>query len=227
LIAKLLNRCLRAVFPMTAVLLRNIKILAHEQGQWRSIVQRSAVDARGLPLPWYTYPAIEYLETVDFLDCTVFEFGAGNSSLYWARRARSVTTVEDDPRWHEQVRARALPNQNVLLRRDAEGYVAAIADDAVRYDVIVIDGKHRLECTKAAIAQLNPHGMIILDNSDRDTERPCSAMLREAEFIQVDFCGFGPINGYAWSTSVFFRRTFSLPRKDSGPRPVGATEAAS
>ncbi len=226
MIGKLLNFCLRTVFPKTAVLLRNINILANEQGQWRSIAQRSAVDRHGLALPWYTYPAIEYLETFDLLDCRVFEFGSGNSSIYWAKRARSVTTVEDDPRWHEQVQARALLNQNLLLRRDRDGYVAAIAHDGIPYDVIVIDGNHRLECTKAAIPQLNPGGMIVLDNSDRDTERACSAMLREAGFIQVDFCGFGPINGYSWSTSIFFRSTFSVPRNDKGTRPVGATEAA-
>jgi hypothetical protein len=222
-IGKLLNFCLRTVFPKAAVLLRNIKILAAEQGQWRSIAQRSAVDRQGQPLPWYTYPAIEYLNTFDLSNCNVFEFGAGNSSLYWARRARTVTSVEDDAQWHEQVQARALPNQDLLHRRDRDGYVAAIENGAAPYDVIVIDGKHRIECTNAAIPQLSPGGMIILDNSDRATERSCSALLRGAEFIQVDFCGFGPINGYAWCTSVFFRPTFSMPRKADEPRPVGAT----
>lgn len=221
MIWNLFNRYVRTYFPNAAVLLRNINILATEQGQWRSIAKRSSVDRHGKPLPWYTYPAIEYLETLDFSDCRVFEYGAGNSSLYWAARARTVTSVEDNPQWHDQVRAGALPNQTLLLRRDAHAYAAAIANDGSRYEVIVIDGNYRLECTRAAIRHLDPAGMIVLDNSDRDTERPCSAMLRNAGFIQVDFCGFGPINGYRWSTSVFFRPTFTLRRNDKGPRPVG------
>jgi hypothetical protein len=134
-IGKLLNFCLRTVFPKAAVLLRNIKILAAEQGQWRSIAQRSAVDRQGQPLPWYTYPAIEYLNTFDLSNCNVFEFGAGNSSLYWARRARTVTSVEDDAQWHEQVQARALPNQDLLHRRDRDGYVAAIENGAAPHRV--------------------------------------------------------------------------------------------
>jgi len=221
LIWELFNRCVRTLFPKTAILLRNINILATEQGQWRSIARRSSVDRHGNPLPWYTYPAIEYLDTLDCSDCRVFDYGAGSSSLYWAGRARTVTSVEDNPQWHEQVQAAAGPNQTLLLRRERDDYAGAIANDGIRYDIIVIDGNHRVECTGAAIEHLDPKGMIVLDNSDRDTERPCSAMLRDAGFIQVDFCGFGPINGYRWATSVFFRPTFALHRNDKGPRPVG------
>lgn len=224
MIWELFNRCLRTLFPHTSVLLRNFNILATEQGQWKSITSRSSVDRRGSPLPWYTYPAIEYLETLDLADCRVFEYGAGNSSLYWAGRARTVTSVEDNPQWHAQVLARALANQTLLLHGDRDAYVAAVASEGVRYDLIVIDGNHRLECTRAAIDHVDPGGIVVLDNSDRETERTCSSMLRDAGFIQVDFCGFGPINGYRWSTSVFFRGTFALRRNEKGPRPLGGLE---
>ena len=220
MIWELFNRCVRALFPRTAILLRNLNILATEQGQWRSIARGSSIDRHGRPLPWYTYPAIEYLETLDVSGCRVFEYGAGNSSLYWARRARTVTSVEDNPQWHAQVLAGVGPNQKLLLRSDGEAYAAAIAEEGSRYDVIVIDGNHRAACTRAAMAHLDPGGIIVLDNSDRDTERPCSALLRDEGFIQVDFCGFGPINGYRWATSVFFRPTFAL-RHAGDPRPVG------
>ncbi len=221
MIWNLFNLCIRTVFPKTAIFLRNVNILASELGQWRSIDRNSAVDRHGQPLPWYTYPAIEYLETLALSDCTVFEYGSGNSSRYWAGRARTVTSVEDSPQWHAQVLADALPNQTLLLRADRDGYVGAVAQDGILYDVIVIDGNHRVECTQAAMARLQPGGMIVLDNSDRATEGRCSALLREADFIGVDFCGFGPINGYRWSTSIFFRRTFALRCNDQGPRPIG------
>jgi hypothetical protein len=159
LIWELLNRCIRSLFPKTAVFLRNVNILATEQGQWRSIVAGTSVDRHGRPLPWYTYPAIEFLDTLELSDCRVFEYGAGNSSLYWAARARTVTSVEDNPRWHEQVRSGARPNQTVLLHPDRDAYVRAVANDDTGYDVIVIDGNHRLECTHAAIARLDPGGI--------------------------------------------------------------------
>jgi precorrin-6B methylase 2 len=221
----LFNLCVRTLFPKAAIFLRNANILATEQGQWRSIRTNSSVDRHGQPLPWYTYPAIEYLDTLDFSACDIFEYGSGNSSRYWAVRARSVTSVEDNPQWHDQVRANALPNQALMLRTEPGAYAAAIAAGGRRYDVVVIDGNHRLECTRAAMERVTEGGMIVLDNSDRSTEIPCAALLRDSGFFQVDFCGFGPINGYRWSTSVFFRPTFSLRRSGQGPRPAGGLAA--
>jgi precorrin-6B methylase 2 len=221
LIAKAFHFCFRTLFPKSATLLRNVKILASEQGQWNSIDKAQSVDGNGRPLPWYTYPAIEFLESLDFSRCDVFEFGAGNSSLYWAARARTVTSVEDDPRWHGRVVARAARNQTTWLRPDEAAYVAAVAQSESGYDVIVIDGNHRIGCTRAAIDCLRPGGMIVLDNSDREIERSCSLILRDAQFIQIDFSGFGPMNGYCWSTSIFFKRDFSLNANFRDPRPVG------
>jgi hypothetical protein len=221
LIWDLFNLGVRTLFPKTALLLRNINILATEQGQWRSMTRNSSVDRHGNPLPWYTYSAIEYLETLDVSECRVFEYGAGNSSLYWAARARTVTSVEDDMQWYERLRAGARPNQTLLLAPERGAYVAAVGNEGVAYDVIVIDGSHRAECARVAIEHLAPGGLVVVDNSDWEAQRPCGESLRGAGFIQVDFCGFGPINDYRWATSVFFRPGFALRRNDKGPRPVG------
>jgi hypothetical protein len=51
--------------------------------------------------------------------------------------------------------------------------------------------------------------MIILDNSDWYKET--SKYLRdELDLIEVDFHGFGPINNYTWTTSIFLSRNFSF-----------------
>lgn len=221
MIEEMVHRCFRTLFPKTAVFMPNVKILAKGYGQLQSIYRGESVRRDGRPLPWYTYPAIEYLDTLDVSNCDVFEFGAGNSSRYWAERAQTVTSVEDDPGWFERVSAQAAGNQRTLLRPEARAYADAIGEGGTRYGVIAIDGKHRVECTKASIGHLATGGMIVLDNSDRQDERQCSSILRDAKFIQIDFCGFGPLNGYCWSTSVFFRPDFSLPRNPGAPQPVG------
>ena len=46
-------------------------------------------------------------------------------------------------------------------------------------------------------------------------------VLREKGFIQIDFNGFGPINGYCWSTSVFMKTPCLLQRNFAGPSPIG------
>ena len=72
-----------------------------------------------------------------------------------------------------------------------------------------------------AIKCLKDGGMIVLDNSDRMIEKECGRLLREQGFIQMDFSGFGPINSYCWSTSVFMKTPALLQRNFSGPAPIG------
>src|SRR3712207_2933796 len=66
------------------------------------------VDAKGQPVPWYTYPAIEYVRQLDFSDKEVFEYGSGQSTLFWAQAAKRVVSVEEDEAWHAYV-AKKLP----------------------------------------------------------------------------------------------------------------------
>lgn len=46
------------------------------------------------PLPWYTYPAIEFLSARPFRDRSVREFGGGQSTLRWVACARRDLTIE-------------------------------------------------------------------------------------------------------------------------------------
>lgn len=199
-------------------LLHACRILAVDQGYWRSILEQRPVAADGSPLPWYTYPSIEYLRSFDFSDSDVFEFGAGASSAFWASRARSVLSVEDDRGWHAIVAADLLPNQQVLLRSTESDYVNAISNGR-KYNVVVVDGKWRDQCTSIALAHLADAGLLVLDNSERTPE--ICAFLRESGFFQVDFSGPGPINSYCWTTSIFVRAAGVAQSNYSGPSPVG------
>lgn len=221
--SSLLVRVINRLLPGSGALIRNFRLLAVGHGQWRSIRERMAVDATGGAVPWYTYPAIEYLSSFDFRDCDVFEFGSGNSSSFWASRVRNVVSVESDKEWFEAIDRNKQPNQSLLHRADASRYVSALAEQGRLFDVIVIDGKWRDQCVQEAPRHLRAGGMIVLDNSDRMLEQECGTALREQGFIQVDFSGFGPINGYCWTTSVFMK-TPDLQRNFQGPSPIGGLQ---
>ena len=158
----------------------------------RTIDEKVCVDRDGNPLPWYTYPAIEYLSQFDYGEKTIFEFGCGYSSLFWAERAAKVISIEDNPQWFAKwQREFQHPKLDIRWRDEGEIYEKAIFEDGGRYDVIVVDGKRRAECAAAAVQKLAPGGMIILDDSDRiNTSREyvrAVGTLREADLIQVDF----------------------------------------
>jgi len=97
---RLFLKIIQKILPLKIKkLLKNFKILAIDFGQWQSIKKNISINKNNNPIPWYTYPAFEYLTQIDFSHKSVFEWGAGNSSLFWAQRAKEVISVESDKDW--------------------------------------------------------------------------------------------------------------------------------
>lgn len=204
-----IKRALASLVPRSVWwTLHNYRILSLEFGQFKTISRRECIDKYDSPIPWYTYPAIEYIKQLDLSDKSVFEYGSGNSTLFWAQRCQKVVSIEDSELWYQKVR-KALPqNVDYSLVEDKDQYVKAVHNHPDRFDVIVIDGSHRYECAQAARQKLHEEGFMILDNSD--WRERTSAYLRESDLIEVDMSGFGPINAYTWTTSFYFTRGVRL-----------------
>ena len=90
----------RSIGNMLGAPLRFTLVNSH----WKTALLSRAVDAAGNPMPWYTYPMIEFLRQRDTSSCSVLEFGGGQSTLWWARNAAKVVTVESDRDWHDHLR---------------------------------------------------------------------------------------------------------------------------
>ena len=192
-----------------------IDVWVKEYAQERSIDEKICADKDGNPLPWYTYPAIEYLVQFDYQNKKIFEYGCGYSSAFWAERALNVTSIEDNQTYFERWKKEFnMQNLNIHYREEGEIYEKAIFEDETKYDVIVIDGKRRKECAQAAVQKLADGGMIILDDSDRiNTSQEyvnAAEILKQANLLQVDFYGFCPMNNYTKTTTIFFSRNFNF-----------------
>lgn len=216
---RVLKRVLRIIIPSRLIKqMVSFKALAFEYGQFRTISKWDCIDKACNEIPWYTYPAIEYLNNINFSDKVVFEYGSGNSSIYWGRRAKEVISVEDDKGWYDKVKINLGGNQKLLLKKKNSEYENAILNFGKKFDVIVIDGIRRVECARVISKVLNfdaPDGcMVILDNSD--WYKGTSKYIRdELDLIEIDFHGFGPINSYTWTTSLFLSRNFNFQAIDS------------
>lgn len=186
--------------------LKTADIIERKHGHFRSSKQWAAVDAAGRALPWYTYPAITYLQVLDLSDSVVFEYGSGNSTRFWAERTRRVHSVESDAAWHRKVAPHLPENAEIELITDAEAYVGALTRMGEPADIIVVDGSHRGSCARQAVEHLAPGGFIVLDNADWYSKT--AAFLRSSELVEVDFIGFTPINAYVTCTSLFLHRDF-------------------
>ena len=176
------------------------------------------VDANGNPLPWYTYPAIYWLESILTGRERVFEYGSGNSTRWFARRVKSVVAVEHDESWVNKVRALVPGNVTLQfvppLKGDAPEqrygpYVSAITgQDEAGFDIVVVDGEARNACCELALPYLQPGGLLILDNSDRPEFEPANTFLLGQGFARIDFVG--PVPGdVGWSSTSVYSRDFS------------------
>jgi hypothetical protein len=175
-------------------------------GWFRSVKEKLPVDHNGACLPWYTYPAITFLEGRINPSVAVFEYGSGNSTLWWSMQATRVTSCEHDIDWYTSFKSK-MPKTVEYMHRELDGghYCDAILAYNEAFEIIVIDGRDRVNCAKNSLSALTADGVIIWDNADREKYNPGHSYLVKSGFRRLDFWGLGPINNYQWCTSVFYR----------------------
>lgn len=103
-------------------------------GWLASAAQNAPVSADGRPIPWFPYPAIHFLADRLPHHAHVFEWGAGHSTLWFAQRVATVTSVESDPGWAAYLQRRSPQNVTIIVATDENSYVQSIthAGGAVR-----------------------------------------------------------------------------------------------
>jgi spermidine synthase len=74
-----------------------------------------------------------------------------------------------------------------------------------KYDVIIVDGRDRVNCCKQAVAALSKNGVVVLDDSERDFYSPGIAFLKKQGFKELAFSGISPGLFYYKTTSVFYK----------------------
>ncbi|MFZ5497304.1 MAG: class I SAM-dependent methyltransferase [Verrucomicrobiota bacterium] len=177
-----------------------------ETGWTRSVRERRVVDAKGEPLPWVTYPFIDFLVPRLRREWRVFEYGAGSSTLFYAHRVASVTTVEHDEAFASDLQPRLPPNVRLWLRPlGSPGYIDAVAGLGFAPEMVIVDGRNRVRCANAAVRWLAPGGVLVFDDMERPQYAPADALLRKAGFRRLDFWGISPGYLARRCTSLFYR----------------------
>lgn len=205
---KLIRKVFRefGLFPFDKSLEGVIQNLDQKYGFTNSKFLRKPVDVSNNPLPWFTYPAIEYISQLDLSQKRIFEWGSGNSSRFFASRCQEILSIESDKEWYSYGKLSVLHNQKILFREEPS-FAESIDESSDKFDVIIIDAIRRHDCALKAVKHLKHGGIIILDNSERHPKT--SEFLRsDCNLIEIDMHGFGPINDYSWTTSIYLHRDF-------------------
>lgn len=176
-------------------------------GHFKSSFLKKSVNKNGQAIPWYTYPCFDFLRVRDFSQSEILEFGAGQSTFWWAKNAKFVTAFEGRKPWLDYLK-KTIPN-NVKLQlvsianaTECENDVSDfLKSNQKKYDVLIIDGLHRAQMIPFAISYLNPGGIIICDNSDG---YGIYEGFLNSGFKKVDFYGYAPGVVLPHCTSIYF-----------------------
>lgn len=207
---KILPRTVYSWTKRTATGIVTPVVFSVTSGHFRSSLAGKAVTRRNEPLPWYTYPAIHLLENKKFSDSRVLEFGAGQSTLWWASHAKEVVSYDCNSDWFNELKAH-IP-ENVILSLVKEDLSdISLFPPAGNFDVAIIDGLNRRKAAELILPYLSPTAIVIFDNSDGywsydgSHTYPVIELFHQAGFQRVDFYGFSPGLIVPGCTSLFFR----------------------
>jgi hypothetical protein len=179
-----------------------------DQGWFLSFEKSQPINNSGQPIPWITYPAIYFLEKrlQNVTNLSIFEYGAGNSSLWWTNYSSKVDSVEHDPAWFQSILKIKNGKLNIYLENlESDQYIKKPLSLNQKYNIVVVDGRRRVECVKNSIAALKEDGILILDNSNRSEYLEAFSFLEMQGFHHVEFGGMTPMGVELSETAIFYR----------------------
>ncbi|HEX5544273.1 MAG TPA: hypothetical protein VFX10_02185 [Nitrospira sp.] len=130
-----------------------------------------------------------------------------------------MTSVEHDAQWFRELKGRLGPDVTLkLIEPDPVGnvlsdtapgcfdkYVSSILNEADQsIDLVIVDGRARVACFRAALEKVKPGGAILLDDSDRPKYEAATTMV---DWPRVVFRGLKPGVGMVCETSMWMRPT--------------------
>ncbi len=185
----------------------NSKGYLDDIGWFKAFDRREPVDRHGDPIPWVTYSFIDFIETRINKKLSVFEFGSGNSTFFYSKYAGLVVSVEHDKAWYDKIVQSKPENSEMIFCELARGgdYCHMPVKLKEKFDMIIVDGRDRVNCCMQAVNALTANGVIVLDDSEREKYKPGVEFLKSNGFKQLAFTGISPGLFYLKATSVFYR----------------------
>ncbi|MBT0813041.1 class I SAM-dependent methyltransferase [Litoribacter ruber] len=179
-----------------------------------------------LGVPWITFEAIEYLQSLIKSDFKVFEFGSGGSTRFFSERTSEVYSVEHDEGWFKLVSNKLGSHSNLRLYfepgivpktgmgiqiKDEDGgnfnfkdYVETILEfEDDFFDLILIDGKARNISILNALPKLKKGGYLVVDNSNRKSYAETLSKIENWMLLK----SFGPsLSSKRFTQTSFYRK---------------------
>jgi hypothetical protein len=175
-----------------------------QNGWFRSFKENKPVNYHGQPIPWLTYPFIKFIEGRLTQTLRVFEYGCGNSTIGFSQRVSETSSLEHDPAWAQRISPQLPSNSKVIVRDLSNGYVEEINNHGL-FDIVIIDGRMRIECGRQCLNSLSPTGVVIWDDSNLSDFSEAQSFFSRYGFRELDFYGMVPAIFISSQTSILYR----------------------
>lgn len=181
-----------------------------KEGWFLSFKLKKSVNLGGEPIPWITYSCIDFLISRLKKDFVVFEYGSGNSSYWWASNVGKLISCEHNLSYYNEIVSHLPSNVEYIYcpldkRIDGMNYCQQCLKFKNLLDILVIDGRDRVNCAKNGVNALKQNGVIVWDNTDRDSYKEGMDYLMSVGFKRIDFTGMTPIQPTKSQTSIFYK----------------------
>ena len=183
-------------------------------------------------LPWYNQLQIDFLEVNKVLlqDYSVFEYGSGMSTVYYANFVRKIVSIESRLSWFEKTKQMLISNNDIkkiiqdiddkfeitfnnnnillcLVQKDFANSILEYKNTFTnRKTFIVIDSNERAKCLEIStqIAKQNPKNTVImLDNSERGNLQNSINNAISMGFYHKTFSSIRPSDNQVSTSTIF------------------------
>ena len=165
-----------------------------------SLVQSTPVDGAGRPLPSFTHPATEFVETHLRSAWRVHVWGDPAVATWWAGRVNAVRVVTET----QGPEMNYGPNVTIARIPVGRDYSGSVGTDGP-FDVAVIGGEDLDGCAKATLGHVRDTGIVIVENSDRQACAVAIEMFAALGWRRIDFWGLLPGYLFRGCTTVLFK----------------------
>jgi len=184
-----------------------------EQGSIQSFKNRTIIDGNGNITPWFTYNLIDFIQQHDIKNLSIFEWGSGNSTRWWADRAKSVISIEHSEEWYQKTIQSLSSCKNVTLRHIPlelnDAYSTALSKDDP-CDIIIVDGRKRVECARHAFETMPREAILILDDSQRNQYDKIFTLAQERGYKCLRFNGPKALTTHTKQAAIFYHKENAL-----------------
>lgn len=189
-------------------LIGNKESFLHESGWYKSLTLGKPYTSKSEEIPWLNYGFFNFISERLLEDFILFEYGSGASTQYFSKKVKRVISVEHDENWYNKVKNEVPENTTLVFEQLETGgaYSKLIQRFDEEFDVVLVDGRDRINCVKQSVSKLSARGVIILDNSNRERYQGVFSWMEQQAFKQITFTGILPGGFKLDATTIFYRQ---------------------